>query len=239
MVVGVLTLVPESLPAERRQRGGLAATARAAREVLGDRVYLGYTLAFAFAFTTMFAYISASSFVYQNVLGLSTVHYAIAFAGNALGLMAASAVSGGLVGRLSPVAMLRGGVLVLVVASVGIFGATVLADSPRWPVLVLLFVAVSSLGFVLGNATSLATGRVPRHAGTGSAVLGALQFGLGAVASPIVGLAGEADARPMGVTMLVTALLSLVSLLVLARPGRGPAGVPAPAAGERVPDTTR
>jgi DHA1 family bicyclomycin/chloramphenicol resistance-like MFS transporter len=186
----------------------------------------------------MFAYISASSFVYQNVLGLSTGQYSIAFAGNALGLVAASAASGALVGRVSPTAMLRTGVAVLVVACAGTFAVTVPAEPPRWPLLVLLFVAVSSLGFVLGNATSLATGRVPQHAGTGSAVLGALQFGLGAVASPIVGLAGEADARPMGVTMLVVAVLALASLLVLARPAQGGPGVPAPS-GDRIPDTTR
>jgi len=235
MVLGVLAVVPESLPAGHRQRGGLAATARAAREVLGDRVFLGYTLTFAFAFATMFAYISASSFVYQNVLGLSTVQYSMAFAGNALGLVAASAVSGGLVGRVSPLTMLRAGVGVLVVASAALL-VVVLAGASRWGVLVLLFVAVSSLGFVMGNATGLATGRVPRNAGTGSAVLGALQFGLGALVSPVVGLAGESDARPMAVTMVVVAALSLLSLWTLARPaGRSP-GVPAPAE-ERVPGT--
>ncbi|WP_432565150.1 multidrug effflux MFS transporter [Kineococcus sp. SYSU DK003] len=225
MVLAVVAVVPESLPIERRRPGGLAATWRAAREVLGDRVYLGYTLTFAFAFTSMFAYISASSFVYQNVLGLSTVQYSIAFAANAFGLVAASAASGALTGRLAPLTMLRGGVAVLVVDCAALL-AVVLAGAPRWGVLVLLFLAVSSLGFVLGNATSLATGRVPRNAGTGSAVLGALQFGLGALASPVVGLAGESDARPMAVTMVVVAVLSLLSLWTLARERVDASGAP-------------
>jgi len=232
MVVAVLAVVPESLPVEQRQSGGLRATGRAAREVLGDRVYLGYTLTFAFAFTAMFAYISASSFIYQNVLGLSTVGYSIAFAANAFGLVVASAVSGALTGRLAPLTMLRAGVAVLVVDTVALL-VVVLAGSPRAGVVALLFVAVASLGFVLGNATSLATGRVPHHSGTGSAVLGALQFGLGALASPLVGLAGESDARPMAVTMVVVAVLSLVCLWTLARSRSGVA-VPVPAGEQAV-----
>lgn len=219
MVVGTLLAVPESLSADRRQPGGLAATGRAAREVLGNRRYLGYTLTFAFSFTAMFAYISASSFVLQNVLGLTTLQYSVAFAVNASGLVAVSAVSGALIGRVPALRLLTVGVGLLVASTLLLVVVVFALDAPRWPTLVLLFVPVASLGLILGNATSLATSQVPAHAGTGSAVLGALQFGLGAVASPVVGFAGEADARPMAVTMAVVALLALGCLLTLARSG--------------------
>jgi MFS transporter, DHA1 family, multidrug resistance protein len=219
LLVCVLVLVPETLPRERRTTGGLRATVHDARRVLGNRRYLGYTGAMVFAFAGMFAYISASPFVLQNVLGLSVGWYSVAFAVNALGIAAASAVNARLVGRFSPVALLRTGVIALVVVGVLLVVDATVLGLPTWPTLVLLFASTASLGLVAGNATGLATDEAAGAAGTGSAVMGALQFALGAAVSPVVGLAGESSAVPMALTMAVVALLAAGSLLLArARP---------------------
>lgn len=219
LLVCVLVLVPETLPQERRTTGGLRATAHDARRVLGNRRYLGYTGAMVFAFAGMFAYISASPFVLQNVLGLSVGWYSVAFAVNALGIAAASAVNARLVGRFSPMALLRTGVIALVVVGVLLVVDATVLGLPTWPTLVLLFASTASLGLVAGNATGLATDEAAGAAGTGSAVMGALQFALGAAVSPVVGLAGESSAVPMALTMAVVALLAAGSLLLArARP---------------------
>ena len=76
--------------------------------------------------------------------------------------------------------------------------------------------ATVALGLVFGNATTLATEEAAQAAGTGSAVMGALQFGLGALVSPLVGLRGEHDALPMAVTMVVLALGAAVAARVAA-----------------------
>lgn len=214
LLVCVLVLVPETLPQERRTTGGLRATAHDARRVLGNRRYLGYTGAMVFAFAGMFAYISASPFVLQNVLGLSVGWYSVAFAVNALGIAAASAVNARLVGRFSPVALLRTGVIALVVVGVLLVVDATVLGLPTWPTLILLFASTASLGLVAGNATGLATDEAAGAAGTGSAVMGALQFALGAAVSPVVGLAGESSAVPMALTMAVVALLAAGSLLL-------------------------
>ncbi|WP_454049344.1 Bcr/CflA family efflux MFS transporter [Cellulomonas sp. Marseille-Q8402] len=223
MLVGVLVLVPETLPRERRTSGGLAATLRDARSVLTNRRYLGWTGALVLSFAAMFAYISASPFVLQNVLGLSVVGYSLAFAANALGLSVVAGLSAQLVARVAPRRLLVAGVTALAALSVLLLLDVVVLGLPRWPTLVLLFLAVSSLGLVLGNATTLATGEVAHAAGTGSAVMGALQFGLGAVVSPLVGLAGEHDALPMAVTMVVVSVGALLALrlALTARPESG------------------
>lgn len=219
LLVCVLVLVPETLPAGRRTTGGMGATLRDARRVLGNRRYLGYTGAMVFAFAGMFAYIAASPFVLQNVLGLSVGWYSVAFAVNALGIAAASAVNASLVGRFAPATLLRAGIGALVVVGLLlVLDATVLG-LPLWPTLILLFASTSSLGLIAGNATGLATDQAAGAAGTGSAVMGALQFALGAAVSPIVGLGGEHTAVPMAVTMAAVALAAAGSLL-LARPAR-------------------
>lgn len=216
MLVGVLALVPETLPRERRTGGGLAATARDARTVLTNRRFLGWTGALVLGFAAMFAYISASPFVLQNVLGLSVGAYSVAFAANALGLGLVAGLGTALVDRFGARRLLAAGVTAVAVLSVLLLADVVLLDLPRWPTLVLLFLTVSALGLVFGNATTLATEEAARAAGTGSAVMGALQFGLGALVSPLVGLRGEHDALPMAVTMVVLALGAAVAARVAA-----------------------
>lgn len=76
------------------------------------------------------------------------------------------------------------------------------------------YLAMASLGFIIANATTLALGEARRAAGTGSAVMGAAQFGLAAVISPLVGLGSEDTAVPMAVAMLVSAVVGLGAVLV-------------------------
>lgn len=216
MFIGVVAVLPETHPKDRRHTGGVTAMLSDARSVLTNRGYLGYTLAFAFGFTVMFAYIAASPFVLQNVLGLSPLHYSFAFAANAAGIVIMNAVNARIVGRFGQRRLLHLGVGLLVLFSVLLL-VDALLGPVLWASLLLLWGAVASLGLVAANATSLALDQVRHAAGTGSAVLGALQFGLAAVVSPIVGLGGDHTALPMAGAMLVSACIGAGALLLTRR----------------------
>jgi len=214
MFVGVVAVVRETHTAERRakvraDRVGSPSALRA----LGSRVYLGNAVAFAFAFATMMAYISASPFVYQVMIGFSEVQYGIAFGTNAIGLAAVSAVSARLVAT-RPVRVLAGTGLALCLAAVLTIVVIVASGAPVWLLVFPLWVAVASLGLVFGNATALALGGVSGVAGSASAVLGALQFGLGALVSPLVGIGGEHTAAPLAAVMLVAVSIACVAFLL-------------------------
>jgi DHA1 family bicyclomycin/chloramphenicol resistance-like MFS transporter len=215
MAVGAFVAIPESLPPERRVRGGLRAAGRDIRSALRRPRYVGFTLAFAFAFATLFTYISGSPFVLQDTLGLSSGTYALAFGTNSAGLIVASIVNGQLAGRVDPRRVLAIASTALALLSVALLGI-VLAGPSLWPVLVVLFLAVTSVGFIMGNATALASREVHDIAGTGSALLGALQFGLGALVSPLVGSSPLA----MAVVMVTASALSLGTQIALGRPRR-------------------
>lgn len=208
MLVAVLWAVPESLPRERR--GAVGASGWRA---LGSRAYLGATAAFVLAFAVMMAYISASPFVFQELLGLTAVQYGLLFGLNALGLTVVSAVSSKLLPRFGPAALLRAGLLIVLGAAVVLL-ALVLVDAPLVLLPVPIFVAIAALGLVLGTATALALGAVAGAAGTASAVLGAAQFLLAAVVSPLVSLGGETSALPMAVVMTIAAALALAAYAV-------------------------
>ena len=208
----VLVFVRESLPREiRRARAGTAR--RGGWRGLISRAYLGNTAAYAFGMAIMMAYISASPFVYQDMIGLSAAAYGIAFAINAVGLMIATTVAARLAGRVSLRGLTLTGLTISLAAVVAIVILT-LTDAPAgW------------LGLVFGNATALAMSAVPPAAtGAGSALLGAVQFALAGLVAALVGIAGEHTAIPLGVTMLAAAIIALLGLLLATpRPRREPA----------------
>jgi DHA1 family bicyclomycin/chloramphenicol resistance-like MFS transporter len=214
MLVATVLVIRESHTSERRavarnETSGAATGFRSLR----SWVFIGNAGTFAFGFAVMMAYISASPFVYQVMIGLSPLQYGIAFGVNALGLAAVSALSAKLAGT-TPVRTLLGIGISVVFAATVVLLCLVLLGAPVWSLPIPIFVAVASLGLVLGNATALTLGAVPQAAGTGSAVLGAMQFGLAALVSPLVSLGGETTALPLAIVMVTVAAIALSAYLM-------------------------
>ena len=213
MVVAVYLFMPETLARERRSEGGIGATMRSAGSLFSNRIYVGYLTTIAFTYGAVFAYVSASPFVFQNVFGLSAQWYSIAFMSNALGLILASAVNTRIVYRIDPTRTLA--VAQVSLLAVGLLlGASILTGvATIATVLPMTFLMLTCIGFTIGNATALAMNAVSHGVGTAAALLGAVQFTFGAVASPIVGLGGENTAVPMVAVIMVCSTLSFLSLL--------------------------
>lgn len=209
MLVGVLLVVEETHPASRRVSGDASWT-RGLRTVVGTSGYRGAVTVFACSFAVMMAYISASPFLYQNVVGLSEIGYGLAFGANAAGLIALGWTASRYVDRVAPRTMVRVAMGSQLTATVA-FVVLAVAGAPAWTYAVAIFVAVTSNGAVMGNAAALAMGQVRAVAGSGSAVLGFSQFALGALVSPLVGLGGEASALVPAVVMATASLLGFTA----------------------------
>ncbi|MDQ1020185.1 multidrug effflux MFS transporter [Streptomyces afghaniensis] len=225
MFLAALSFIPESLPKERRRPGGVGATLQAARSVLSDRAYMGYTLAFSFACGALFCYIAGSAFLLQNVLGFTVSQASVAFSLGALTATLSSTANTKLVGRYHPRLLLRIGLAAMLVATTAALLVTLAGQLNRVLALGLIGIAFLGIGQVFGTATALAIERVPHAAGTGSAVHGTLQSVLGGVASPLVGLGGEDTAVPLFVGMAGCSLIAVLALL-LTRGGTPPPGSP-------------
>lgn len=181
-----------------------------------SRRYIGYTLTYAFVFSTMMAYISASPFVYQNMIGMSEVQYGLMFGLNAIVMAATGAVSAKLVGRYSPAQLIRVGLAVNLAAIIALVALALSPLPPIWLTLPIL-VAVASLGLIVGNATALALDAVPGRGGSASAWLGCLQFVLAGIVSSIVGIGGEYTAVPLALTMLAGSIIASLAFTVARR----------------------
>jgi MFS transporter, DHA1 family, multidrug resistance protein len=214
------TRLAETLPPGSRQTGGIPATLTTFCRLLTDRSFVGYALAGGLAFAGMFSYISGSPFVLQGIYGVSPQEFSLFFSTNALGLVVAGQINGRLVGRVPVRRLLTVGLigtagggmalLAVVVLGIGLVG-----------ILPALFLVVASLGFVFPNATTLALAGHPRTAGSASALLGVLQYAVGAVAAPLAGLSTGLTALPMALVIAAMGLAALLTFLLL--PARGPA----------------
>jgi DHA1 family bicyclomycin/chloramphenicol resistance-like MFS transporter len=221
-LIGVVLLLAvafglgETLPAARRQGGGVADSLRAFRNLLIDRRFVGYALASGFAFAAGIVYISVSPFILQNIYGVSPQRIGLLFGINALGLVIMAQISGRLVGRVAPHTLLAWGATAIALGGVSLLVA-ILGGIGLGGVLLSLFVIIASLGLIAPNATTLALSNT-RTAGSAAAVLGVLQFTIGAVAAPLVGLGGGASAVPMAAAIAVFGMATLGTLLVLGHP---------------------
>jgi DHA1 family bicyclomycin/chloramphenicol resistance-like MFS transporter len=192
-----IAFLPESLPPAQRRREPFSVVLAVYAALLRDRLYLGYVVVGSLVFSGLLAYIASSPFVFIELFHVPPERFGLFFGMNAVGLIAASQVNGWLAARMDPRRILRlvlpvsagSGVLLLVGASTGFGG---------FPgILVPVFLYIATHGFVMPNTTALAMGPHGRVAGSASALLGTIQFVLGAAAGAAVGLLGNGTAVPL------------------------------------------
>ncbi|MBK3586531.1 multidrug effflux MFS transporter [Streptomyces microflavus] len=222
----VLTLVVwkwlhETLEPGSRHTGGVGEALRTMRGLLADRVFTGYMVTGGLAFAVLFAYISASPFVVQEIYGASPQTFSLLFGLNSIGLIAVGQINGKLlVGRISLDKVLGFGLAVIVLAAVALLLMTtgVFGEVGLVPVAAGLFVLMSAMGVAMPNTNAQALMRTKHAAGSASALLGTSSFLIGAIASPLVGIAGEDTAVPMAVVQVVCAVAAVGCFLGLCRP---------------------
>ncbi|MEJ2859522.1 multidrug effflux MFS transporter [Actinomycetospora flava] len=221
--LAVLWLVRESLPRSRRRAGSAAATLASFRVLLTDRRVVACVLSAGLVFSAMFAYISGSTFVLQDLYGLSPQAFSGVFAANSVAIVTSVQVAGRLAGsgRVLPERLLVVGLGIALVGTGGLLVSTLL-DAGLAGLLAGLVLTVVGVGLVLPSATTLALADHPDHAGSASALLGTSQFLVGAGTAPLVGLAGSRSAVPMAATMATAVLLGAVVFGILWRGARRP-----------------
>lgn len=220
----VLAIIYRHLP-ETGQPRAPESLLSGARRVLRDRRFVAYALATGFSMAGMFAYIAGSPFVFIEVLRLDPSAFAIVFGLNAAGYVAAAQLNARLLRTRDHTAI----AVIATTVTTFIGGALLwVANDGRpspLPIGALVLAYITSLGFTASNATAASLENQHARAGLASAILGATQFAIAAVASAAVGALADHTARPMALVMFVCAAISLCCVLV----GRTTAVAPAEA----------
>ena len=221
VILAAVFFLVETLPAARRADQGHSTARERYRALFSDRVFIGVTIIAGMTFSGLFAYLSASPFLFQDFFGLNAQQYGFLFAINSLGVVTGVQASSRLARRVGPQWILTGAVTGMLVSALTIVGVN-LAGGGLVGVLIPLWFFILSCGFAFPCQQVLALAGHGGEAATAASLMGAVNFGLAGLISPIVGLLGI-HVVAMGGVMAVTSIVSLFAMWILVRPRTVPA----------------
>lgn len=190
--------------------------------LLRHRAYMGYVLVTALIFAGIFSFISGSSFVLVDGLGISPEVYGLCFAVIVLGFMIGSLLAGRLTLRLGIDRMIAIGTAVAVAGGLAMC-ASALAGLFSVPAVIgPFFLFMIGAGLTLPNGLAGAIGPFPTLAGTASALLGFIQMSVAAAVGIGVGQLSQETALPMAGAVCASALGAAAAFAGLVRGSSAP-----------------
>ncbi|MDO4911074.1 MAG: multidrug effflux MFS transporter [Corynebacterium sp.] len=199
--------IRESRPQSERTPGDLGQLARTFKHLGANRNFVAYAAVVTCAFSGLFAYVSASPFVFEVQFGLPVTTYTLIFALNSCALIISSFINSRLVRSFQPQTIMRVALVVMsICGAVELFAALFMPY--LWIIIPGLFFFMSSASFIMGNANALGARAAGKFSGTGLAIMGCCQLVLGGLMSPVAGL-GADHRLTMAIILLTCGLLAL------------------------------
>ncbi len=215
VLVSLLTVffLPETYPADKSFSLKPLPILRNFLAVLREPQFIIYMLVEALAFAGLFAYVAGSPYVFMDVFHVDKKTYGWIFAGLSVAFIGLSQFNSLLLRRYSSQQIIR----VALTGQVGVSLVFLAGSMAGWYglgyTIVLLFVFLACLGFTNPNAAALSLAPFDKNAGSASALLGATQMGVGALASVGVSVFSNGTATPMVAIIAVTSVLAMGGLV--------------------------
>lgn len=198
---------PESITTQATAPTASAAPlATATHAPLGTGLLLGG----GFLWSTLYVYIGGAPFLYMELHNVSPSQFGIFFGVNAAGLIAVAQVNARLLRTRSPGVLLRGGAILVAVASVSLLLAVLTGLGGVAGVAIPIFFMLSGLGLVGGNISSAALAPFPKAAGSASALMGTVQFSIGAVCGAVAAALHNSTGVMLATVIAVVAVIGTV-----------------------------
>lgn len=176
--------------------------------VLKEPQFYTYALTGSLAFAGLFSYVAGSPMIFMKVYHLSERNYGWIFAGLSVGFIGSSQVNSLLLRKFSsqqivPAALLGQMIFGLLFAVCALNNWLDLTGT-----LVMLFLILSCVGLINPNASALSLAPFTQHAGSASALMGAMQLGVGALASVAIGMFKSQTSIPLASIMAASGVLA-------------------------------
>jgi DHA1 family bicyclomycin/chloramphenicol resistance-like MFS transporter len=217
LFVLALVALPETLPVERRMPARVGSSLRAYGRLFSDRLFVIMVVVAGLMFATLFAYISGSPFILQELYHLTPQQFGVAFSANAVGMIVMTQLNPLFVKRWGPARVLTVAVVVSFLAAVALLVVAGTDTGGLVGLMIPLWVLVASAGLSFPNAPAIALNRHGDSAGTASAMLGAAQFMIGGFVAPLVGALADGTPVPMAGVMVGTTGLAVLLVLTVRR----------------------
>jgi DHA1 family bicyclomycin/chloramphenicol resistance-like MFS transporter len=182
--------------------------------VMREPQFYTYALTGAVASAGLYAYLSGSPFVFMQLFQVSEQHYSWIFALVAAGLIGSSQLNNVMLKKYSSAQIVRTALTVQAVVGLLLAMGTAAGWVNLYVTIFLIFLYLCCQGFSFPNASALSMAPFSKEAGSASALMGAVQMGIGAFASALVGVFFNNTALPMTAVMAGCALLAVLILAV-------------------------
>lgn len=216
VIAMVLWKIPETLSAENRQPLHFRSTIRNYVQLCRAGFAMGLIFSGAFSFAGMFAFLTAGSFVYIDLYGVSPSEFGYLFGLNIVAMIAMTSLNGRFVKKVGSHAMLRFGLSIQLMAGFGLF-ISWLMNWGLWGTVPFVVMFVGTISTIGSNSMALLLSRYPRMAGTASSLAGTLRFGTGSVIGAVVAAMPSGVAWPMILVMSACSVLSATFYWTLGR----------------------
>ncbi|MBV9732252.1 MAG: multidrug effflux MFS transporter, partial [Verrucomicrobia bacterium] len=197
-------------------------------KLLTDAEFLGLTLVGAFGVSSFFIYLASSSFVIVNHYGLTPLIFSLCFALNAASFFGFSQLTAFLTAKYGLRRVIRMSVSGFAIA-LSIVAVLFLAGFDSLALMMtFLFIGYGFLGLILPTTAVLSLENHGAIAGTASALMGALQFVVGAAVMAVSGIFANGAPKPMMIGIAISALIAyaIARVTLPAENSRLPAAAP-------------
>jgi DHA1 family bicyclomycin/chloramphenicol resistance-like MFS transporter len=220
MVIALLALaLPEPLPATRRQPIRPGVILSNFRMLLGERRFIGYSLSNACAFAGLFAFLSGSSFVLIEFLGIPPTSYGFYFAVGVAGFMVGSLIGGHFSRRCGIDRLILAGAALTTLGG-SLMAALAWAELYSVAAIVLPHaVFMAGVGILMPLTMAGALADFPQCAGAASSLFGFIQMTSAATVGALVGQLHDGTSRTMALAIGLAGTGALLSYLMLVRSG--------------------
>lgn len=185
--------------------------------VLQEPQFFTYAITGSIAAAGLFAYLAGSPYVFMELFGTTEQQYGGIFALIAAGLITSSQLNNWLLKKYSSQYIVKVTLSIQTIAGVVLFITTALGWQNLFGTIALIFVYLSCQGFNFPNSSALSMAPFTNHAGSASALMGAIQMGMGALASALVGMFTPHNAMPLTGVMAFCVVLAWVLLFFSTR----------------------
>lgn len=216
VIAAVMWKIPETLAEENRQPLRVRSTFSNYFKLLSNPVAMGLILSSSFSFAGMFAFLTAGAFVYIGLYGVSPDEFGYLFGLNVVCLIGMTSLNGRIVKKMGSHWMLRFGLLLQLIAGVGLVVGWIL-DLGLWGIVPFVMLFVGTISTIGSNSMALLLSGYPTMAGTASSLAGTLRFGTGSIIGAVVAVMPSDSAAPMVFVMSLCALLSALFYWLLGR----------------------
>lgn len=227
MALVIAVGIPEPMHPQHRQSLRIGSLLKNYRAIGSDISFLGYTLTNSLAFAGLFAFLSGSSFVLIDFLGVEPQHFGLFFACIVAGYIMGNLIAIRVGRQLVPDQILVRG-LVVSVAGGGLMAALAFTQVYNvWAVILPQTLFMIGVGMVLPQTMAGALANFPSMAGSASALFGFTQMLVAATIGMLVGHFHDGTSLVMAATIAICAVAALASYLLLVQRHPAPGFEPA------------